>query len=356
MKGRDSNDSMTAELQTPSVAKSPHERPSASAALPVLEVENLTVEFRAAKRTLTVVDGVSFSVNRGETLAIVGESGAGKSVTALSIMRLLPQRSARIAGGSIRLAGEDLARASEERLYEVRGNEVAMIFQEPMTALNPVLTIGEQLTEVLRHHKGLSGGDARARAAEMLARVGFAQPSSMLDAFPHQLSGGMRQRVMIAIAMACDPMLLIADEPTTALDVTVQAQVLDLMRTLAAESGTAIVLITHNLGLVAELADRVLVMYAGQVVEQATAEALFDAAAHPYTRGLMRSVPRLDNEDRRRLDFIPGSVPAPNAYPAGCRFSTRCAEVMAVCREREPELYEVGPGHFARCFLHGGTP
>ena len=319
----------------------------------VLEIEDLSIDFRSARQTLRVVDGVSFSVNRGETLAIVGESGAGKSVTAMSIMRLLPKHSATITADSIRFNGEDLARATEERLYDIRGNDIAMIFQEPMTALNPVLTIGEQITEVLQRHKELARGAARTVAAGLLERVGFANAPAILVDYPHHLSGGMRQRVMIAMAMACDPKLLIADEPTTALDVTVQAQVLALMRTLAAGSGTAVILITHNLGLVAELADRVLVMYAGQIVEQAGVVELFDHAAHPYTRGLMRSVPRLDDEgERRRLDFIPGSVPAPDAYPHGCRFSTRCPEVMPKCHEQQPALVELRPGHRSRCFLH----
>ncbi len=315
-------------------------------------MQSLTIGFTSVKRTLRVVDRVSFSVGRGETLAIVGESGAGKSVTALSIMRLLPEHSARIEAGTIRFEAEDLAHASRERLYALRGNDIAMIFQEPMTALNPVLTIGEQLAEVLRYHKGASRPDARERATEMLARVGFADPRAVLDSYPHRLSGGMRQRAMIAMAMICGPKLLIADEPTTALDVTVQAQVLELMRGLAAESGTAVILITHNLGLVAELADRVLVMYAGQVVEEATVDELFDSPAHPYTRGLMRSVPRLDDEDYRRLDFIPGSVPAPDAYPRGCRFSTRCREHLPKCFEREPELIDLGAAHRSRCWLH----
>jgi peptide/nickel transport system ATP-binding protein len=318
---------------------------------PVLAVENLTIEFRSAKRTLTVVDDVSFTVGAGETVAIVGESGAGKSVTALAIMRLLPKRSARIASGRILVNGEDLALASDERLYRVRGNDVSMIFQEPMTALNPVLTIGEQITEVLRHHKGVSRARARDNAAAMLERVGFADTGALLSEFPHHLSGGMRQRVMIAIAMACEPKLLIADEPTTALDVTVQAQVLGVMRELAAASGTAIVLITHNLGLVAELARRVLVMYAGQIVERAPVAELFDQPAHPYTRGLLSSVPRLD-EERARLSFIPGSVPAPGAYSPGCRFVARCPDAMAVCRERPPDELDVDSSHGARCWLH----
>jgi peptide/nickel transport system ATP-binding protein len=319
---------------------------------PVLEVEALTVEVRAAKRTLRVVDGVSFEVRRGETLAIVGESGAGKSITALAIMRLLPAHSARIALGRILFGGEDLAFADSERLYKLRGNEIAMIFQEPMTALNPVLTIGEQLCEVLRHHKNLSNADARSRAVAMLESVGFADAAAVVDSYPHRLSGGMRQRVMIAMAMACEPKLLIADEPTTALDVTVQAQVLELVRSLASRFGTAVILITHNLGLVAELADRVLVMYAGQIVEQATAAELFDRPAHPYTRGLMKSVPKLDDDGEQRLAFIPGSVPTPDAYPRGCRFSTRCTERLPVCGEQPPELVALGGEHRARCLLH----
>jgi peptide/nickel transport system ATP-binding protein len=319
---------------------------------PVLEVEALTVEVRAAKRTLTVVDGVSFEVQRGETLAIVGESGAGKSITALSIMRLLPPHSAHIASGRVLFNGEDLATVDDQRLYRLRGNELAMIFQEPMTALNPVLTIGEQLYEVLRHHKSTPRAELRPRAAAMLASVGFADATAVLSSYPHRLSGGMRQRVMIAMAMACEPKLLIADEPTTALDVTVQAQILDLIRKLAARTGTAVILITHNLGLVAELADRVLVMYAGQIVERAKVADLFDRPSHPYTRGLMRSVPKLDGDFEQRLAFIPGSVPQPDAYPRGCRFSTRCAERLTFCSDRAPVLVGLERDHEARCLLH----
>jgi peptide/nickel transport system ATP-binding protein len=318
---------------------------------PVLEVSHLTTEFRVGRRRLTVVDDVSFRIARGETLAIVGESGAGKSVTSLSIMRLLPSHSGRIAGGSMRFGGVDLVTLPEARMRAVRGNEIAMIFQEPMTALNPVLTIGEQVGEVLRVHRGVSRPEARRRSVALLETVGFARAEALLDEFPHRLSGGMRQRVMIAMAMACEPKLLIADEPTTALDVTVQAQVLALMRELSARLRSAVLLITHNLGVVAELADRVIIMYAGQIVEEAAVVDLFDRPAHPYTRGLLASVPRLDDE-QDRLTSIPGSVPAPDAYPRGCRFSTRCAFVMPRCLEEVPVLYDVGAGHRSRCFLH----
>ena len=318
---------------------------------PVVRISHLTTQFRAGKRCFSVVDDVSFQINDGETLAIVGESGAGKSVTALSILRLLPPQNSRIAAGEIWFGDLDLAAATEERLRAIRGNEIAMIFQEPMSALNPVLTVGEQIGEVLSLHKGLSKTEARLRAAELLTTVGFARVEALLDEYPHRLSGGMRQRVMLAMAIACQPRLLIADEPTTALDVTVQAQVLELMRELASRLGSAVMIITHNLGVVAELADRVIIMYAGQIVEEAPVLDLFDRPAHPYTQGLMKSVPTLDR-DQQRLSSIPGSVPAPDAYPRGCRFSTRCEAVMPVCREQPPPLFKVGRGHHSRCFLH----
>lgn len=318
---------------------------------PVVRISHLTTQFRAGKRYFSVVDDVSFQINDGETLAIVGESGAGKSVTALSILRLLPPQNSRIAAGEIWFGDLDLAAATEERLRAIRGNEIAMIFQEPMSALNPVLTVGGQIGEVLSLHKGLSRAEARLRAAELLTTVGFARAEALLDEYPHRLSGGMRQRVMLAMAIACQPRLLIADEPTTALDVTVQAQVLELMRELASRLGSAVMIITHNLGVVAELADRVIIMYAGQIVEEAPVLELFDRPAHPYTQGLMKSVPTLDR-DQQRLSSIPGSVPAPDAYPRGCRFSTRCQAVMPVCREQPPPLFKVGRGHHSRCFLH----
>jgi peptide/nickel transport system ATP-binding protein len=318
---------------------------------PVLDVRHLTTQFHVGRRTLAVVDDVSFHVDQGETLAIVGESGAGKSVTSLSIMRLLPAHSGRIAGGEIWFGGVDLVTLPDERMRTVRGNEIAMIFQEPMTALNPVLTIGEQIGEVLRQHRGLSRAETRQRSARLLETVGFARADALLDEYPHRLSGGMRQRVMIAMAIACEPKLLIADEPTTALDVTVQAQVLELIAALSSRLQSAVLLITHNLGVVAELADRVIIMYAGQIVEEAGVVELFDRPAHPYTRGLLASVPRLD-EEQDRLTSIPGSVPAPDAYPAGCRFSTRCPFVMPVCRQQPPGLVDLGSGHRSRCFLH----
>jgi peptide/nickel transport system ATP-binding protein len=322
---------------------------------PILEVRNLVTRFRSARKELTVVDDVSFSVRRRETLAIVGESGAGKSVASLSILRLLPEHSGTIAGGEILFDGVDLLRLPETRMCALRGNEIAMIFQEPMTALNPVLTVGEQITEVLRRHRALGRDEARTRAASLLKRVGIPRAEATLDEYPHKLSGGMRQRVMIAMATACDPKLLIADEPTTALDVTVQAQVLALMRELTSGSDTAIILITHNLGVVAELADRVLIMYAGQIVEEAGVVELFDHPLHPYTQGLLSSVPKLDEDGHRRLTSIPGSVPAPDAYPSGCRFSTRCPAVMARCHREQPALVEVNPGHWSRCFLHSSS-
>jgi peptide/nickel transport system ATP-binding protein len=322
---------------------------------PVLQVRNLTTRFHIGRRTLAVVDDVSFHLDRGETLAIVGESGAGKSVTSLSVMRLLPSHSGRIAGGQILFDGRDLVMLPEAEMRAVRGNEIAMIFQEPMTALNPVLTIGEQVGEVLQVHRRLPPRELRQRSRALLETVGFARAEALLDEFPHRLSGGMRQRVMIAMAMACEPKLLIADEPTTALDVTVQAQVLALMESLGERLGSAVLLITHNLGVVAELADRVIIMYAGQIVEEAGVVDLFDRPAHPYTQGLLASVPRLD-EEQERLTSIPGSVPSPDAYPRGCRFSTRCPHVMPRCRDEQPALIQVGTAHRSRCFLHEMGP
>lgn len=320
----------------------------------LLDVKNLCTEFKSKRGVVRVVDDVSFSVERGKTLAIVGESGSGKSMTSLSIMGLVPQPGGRIAGGQILLEGSDLVAAPKEALYRIRGADIAMVFQEPMTSLNPVLTIGEQIAEGLIYHKHLSRAQARLESIELLKRVGFARAESLYDEYPHQLSGGMRQRVMIAIALSCNPRLLIADEPTTALDVTVQAQILDLLRRLSADYDSGILLITHDLGVVAELADRVVVMYAGQVVEQAKVADLFDDPQHPYTQGLMSSVPRLDG-DVERLTSIAGNVPSPDALPKGCRFSTRCPYAQAICVEQVPELKPVRSGEqSARCFMAEG--
>jgi len=317
----------------------------------LLEVRNLQTQFESRKKTVRVVDGVSFSVNRNETLAIVGESGSGKSMTSLSLMRLVPKPGGSVSSGEVHFAGSDLLQLPEEAMLKIRGKDIAMIFQEPMTSLNPVLTIAEQITETLIYHNVATRKDALTKASEVLEQVGFADPGSILACYPHQLSGGMRQRVMISMALSCDPQLLIADEPTTALDVTVQAQILDLMRDLVNQRESGLILITHDLGVVAELADRVVVMYAGQVVEEASVVELFDQPSHPYTQGLMESVPQLDR-DSHRLNSIPGNVPSPDAMQTGCRFHTRCPHATKTCRADAPALVEVAPDHKVRCFLY----
>src|SRR5512146_99041 len=290
----------------------------------LLEVNELRTYFRTDAGVARAVDGVSFHVDRGEVLGIVGESGSGKSVTSLSIMRLIPEPPGEIvAGSSIRLNGEELVGAPERRMREIRGNDIAMIFQEPMTSLNPVLRVGDQVAEAVRLHRKVGKDEARARAIELLGLVGLPDPAQRVDAYPHELSGGQRQRVMIAMALSCEPDLLIADEPTTALDVTIQAQSLELMSELRSRLGMAIILITHDLGVVAETADRVAVMYAGQIVEEATVSALFDEPLHPYTRGLIDSIPVLD-QDKERLNIIPGVVVDCINLPQGCRFAPRC--------------------------------
>ncbi len=315
----------------------------------LLEVEDLRTHFAVDGGEFRAVDGVSFRVGRGRTLAIVGESGCGKSVTSLSIMGLVPSPPGRIAGGTVRFAGRELTGLDPAELRDMRGNRLAMIFQEPMTSLNPAFTIGEQIMEGLVRHKKLSRAAARTRAIEMLRRVNIPAPERRVDDYPHKLSGGMRQRAMIAMALACDPELLIADEPTTALDVTVQAQILDLLRALQRDFGTAILLITHDLGVVAEMADDVVVMYAGQVVEQAPVARLFDQPQHPYTIGLLGSVPRLDRE-QARLDAIDGSVPDPLRMPPGCRFSPRCPFAIDRCRAEAPPLAAIAGDHAAACW------
>ena len=316
---------------------------------PLLAVDGLTVEFAAGRRTARVLSGVSLTVARGETLGIVGESGCGKSMTALAILRLVPSPPGNISAGSVRLHGEVLLAASDARIRDVRGNRIAMIFQEPMTALNPVFTVGDQIAEGLGRHLGLAAGPARARAIELLAAVGIPAPGQRVDEYPHQLSGGMRPRVMIAMAIACEPELLIADEPTTALDVTVQAQILDLMRQLQEEMGMAILIISHDLGVIADLAEEVVVMYAGKVVERGAAEAVFYDPQHPYTRGLLRAAPVMGQPSQERLYSIPGTVPSPLAMPRGCAFRPRCPERFARCVE-PPELIEIHPRHLARCW------
>ncbi|MCQ2997540.1 ABC transporter ATP-binding protein [Pseudomonas quasicaspiana] len=311
----------------------------------VLSVSDLTVRFAGAPAN--VVDGVSFSVKRGKTLAIVGESGCGKSVTSMGLMGLLPA-TAKVAASDSLLIDEALLGMSEERLLDVRGNRMAMIFQEPMTSLNPVFTIGEQIAESVIRHQGLSDKEARQRALEMLEKVRVPDARQRLDAYPHELSGGMRQRAMIAMALANDPALIIADEPTTALDVTIQAQILSLVANLQTETGTAMILITHDLGVVAEVADDVMVMYAGRVVESGPVKTLFDDPQHPYTIGLMGSMPSIGPREGR-LATINGRVPTPAEMPSGCRFAGRCPFVIQQCREERPPLLELSPGHFAAC-------
>src|SRR5262245_57552503 len=306
----------------------------------LLEVSDLRTYFSTDAGEARAVDGVSFRISEGEVLGIVGESGCGKSVTSLSLMRLVQKPQGKIAAGSsIKLRGEDLVNASEKRMREIRGNDIAMIFQEPMTSLNPVFTVGEQIAEVVRLHKKASRDEAREVAIEMLRIVGIPNPEDRVDHYPHQLSGGQRQRVMIAMALSCEPALLIADEPTTALDVTIQAQILELLAELRQRLGMAIVLITHDLGVVAEVCDRVAVMYAGEIVEEGTVEQIFREPRHPYTEGLMRAIPRL-GERTQRLAVIPGTVPSATAWPVGCRFHTRCPYGWDFCVKQHPELFE----------------
>ena len=315
----------------------------------LLKVEGLQVQFQTKKGVNTSVDGVSFSIGKGEILGIVGESGCGKSVTSLSILQLLGTN-AKISQGSIKLSGRELLGLSEEEMCKIRGNEIAMIFQDPMTALNPTLTIGEQLIEPLVIHQGYSKADARKEAVEVLKQVGIAAPEKRLKEYPHQLSGGMRQRVMIAMAVSCAPKLLIADEPTTALDVTIQAQILELMLELRQNMETAIILITHDMGVVAETADNILVLYAGKVVEYGSVKDIFNAPKHPYTQGLLSSIPPLQ-EDVEELNTIEGTVPAPGQMPAGCRFGPRCPHAGEHCRREQPGLYPV-EGALVSCFQY----
>ena len=315
----------------------------------LLEVVDLRTHFATDDGEFPAVDGVSFSVDAGRTLAIVGESGCGKSVTSLSIMGLVPSPPGRIRGGSIRFEGKELLGASAREMQDLRGNGMAMIFQEPMSSLNPAFTIGEQIVEGLLRHRRISRAEAVEQALAALRKVRIPAPEQRFHDYPHKLSGGMRQRAMIAMALACEPRLLIADEPTTALDVTIQAQILELMRTLQSETGTAVILITHDLGVVAEVADDVVVMYAGRVVERAPVQELFDHPQHPYTVGLLGSIPRLDVE-RGRLASIEGQVPSPLRRPAGCKFADRCPFVIDVCKREDPPLRDVGLLHQSACW------
>jgi oligopeptide transport system ATP-binding protein len=324
---------------------------------PILEVDNLQVSFKMFTGEVQAVRGVSFTLNKGEVLAIVGESGCGKSVTAQTIMRLVPTPPSYIKGGFVRFDGKhEITKMKESEMEKIRGAEMGMIFQDPMTSLNPTMTVGEQIMEGIRKHQGSSKTKARSRAVELLTMVGMSNPSERLRQYPHELSGGMRQRVMIAIALACNPKLLIADEPTTALDVTIQAQIMDLLQDIQAKTGTSIILITHDLGVVAEMADRIIVMYAGQVVEQGTLDEIFYEPRHPYTWGLLNSVPRLDSDKNSELASIPGTPPDLFAPPKGCAFAARCPYAMEVCLEGL-ETFQVTDTHSAACWLlHPDAP
>jgi peptide/nickel transport system ATP-binding protein/oligopeptide transport system ATP-binding protein len=327
---------------------------------PLLSIRDLKTYFHSSDGVARAVDGVSYDIFPSETLAVVGESGCGKSVTAFSVMRLIPSPPGRVEGGQVLFEGRDLLRLTEQEMRDVRGNEIAMIFQEPMTSLNPILKIGDQIGEPLVHHKGMSKADARRHAVEMLDRVGIPSAAARAEDYPHQLSGGMKQRAMIAMALVCKPKLLIADEPTTALDVTIQAQILDLMNDLRSEFDMSVLLITHDLGVVAEVADRVVVMYAGKVAESAEVTELFEHPLHPYTKALFRSLPSLEEGRKSELNVIPGSVPNPLEFPAGCRFRTRCSIARPECATFDPPLAELRPGHFVACPFttddqHGGS-
>ena len=317
----------------------------------LLEVKNLRTSFFTGDGEVHAVDNVSFNVRKGEALALVGESGSGKTVTAMSIMRLIAPPG-KITGGEIRFKGRNLADLSERAMRQVRGDDIAMVFQEPMTSLNPVFKIGDQVAEVFRIHRKVSKKEAWKQAGDMLELVSIPDPIKRLDDYPHQLSGGMRQRVMIAMALSCEPELLIADEPTTALDVTIQAQIMELLASLQKRLGLAILLITHDLGIVAEFCERVIVMYTGRIVEEAPVRELFSNPAHPYTRGLLKSLPSVAGTEAR-LPTIKGMVPPLTALPPGCKFNPRCPDVMPICLGNEPARMIVGPAHDARCYLHG---
>jgi oligopeptide/dipeptide ABC transporter ATP-binding protein len=322
----------------------------------LLDLRDLKTYFFTSDGVAKAVDGVSYQLHRGETLGVVGESGCGKSVTALSILRLVPDPPGRTVGGEIMFEGNNLLRLPRGEMRRIRGNEISMIFQEPMTSLNPVFTIGNQISEAIILHQGLSKRDALAKSIEMLQKVGIPAPERRVHEYPHQLSGGMRQRAMIAMALSCNPKILLADEPTTALDVTIQAQILDLMFGLKEQLGMAIILITHNLGVVAESARRVVVMYCGKVVEEGPVLEIFKQPQHPYTQGLLQSLPRLEEKasgQKQRLMEIPGIVPSPYNLPSGCKFHPRCPKAQAICQEQEPPLEKVPGGHDSACFFPG---
>lgn len=316
----------------------------------LLTVKDLKTYFYTEDGVVPAVDGVDFAVDAGETLGIVGESGCGKSVSSLSVMRLIPNPPGKIISGDIQFDGKDIPTLTDKQMRQIRGNDISMIFQEPMTSLNPVFTIGDQIGEAIKLHQGLNDRQTKEKAIEMLKLVGIPLPEQRVKEYPHQLSGGMRQRIMIAMALSCNPKLLFADEPTTALDVTIQAQILELMKNLREELDTAIVLITHDLGVIAEMVDRVVVMYAGKIVEEASVYDMFKDPKHPYTEGLLNSIPKLD-EPKRRLEPITGVVPNPLHMPSGCRFHPRCPYAMDVCKEKQPELKRLGTDRKVSCWL-----
>jgi peptide/nickel transport system ATP-binding protein/oligopeptide transport system ATP-binding protein len=320
----------------------------------LLEIKNLSTHFNTEHGVIKAVDGVNLAIDEGDTLGVVGESGCGKTVLALSIMRLIPSPPGKIVSGSILFNGADLLKLDSEEMRRVRGKDISMVFQEPMTSLNPVLRIGDQITEIIRLHMGLGRKEAMDRAMETLSLVGMASPETVVRNYPHQMSGGMRQRVMIAMAICCGPKLMLADEPTTALDVTIQAQILELIGRLKRDTGASVMLITHDLGVIAEAAEHVAVIYTGQVVEYAPVESLYATPLHPYTVGLMESIPKIDAAGARNehLNVIPGMVPSLYNLPRGCTFQERCPHTMRICREKEPQLWEHLPGHKVHCWLY----
>ncbi len=319
----------------------------------ILEVKNLKTYFNSDRGMVPAVDGLDFSLSKGETLAIVGESGCGKSVTSLSILRIVPDPPGKIIDGEILYDGSDLLKRSEREMRSVRGSKISMIFQEPLTSLNPVFTIGQQICDIIRLHRKVKQKEARAIALDMLEQVKIASPEQVIDNYPHQLSGGMRQRVMIAMALACEPDILIADEPTTALDVTIQAQIMQLLMELKKQRKTSIILITHDLGVVASVAENVMVMYAGQAVEYGDVKSIFQAPLHPYTVGLLKSIPII-GDHRDELYSIDGNIPNPKDYPKGCRFSPRCPEAIERCKSELPPIFDMGEGRRVRCFKYSG--